>query len=102
MTPGGSCSATKQNNFVLEAAREWYLFQDLLPASIDIDDFATPELLLDELTSGARAEGKDRFFSYVTTPQADSSFLGEGEFIGFGFRTRVKRSLPDAIKDSSH
>ncbi len=103
VTPGGSCSATKQNNFVLEAAREWYLFQDLLPASVDIDDFASPELLLDELTSGARAEGKDRFFSYVTTPQADSSFLGEGEFIGFGFRTRIESDqlfIPDVFEGS--
>ncbi len=99
----GGCSASRQNSFVLSAAREWYLFPDLLPQSVDIDDFATPDQLLDALTSGARAEGKDRFFSYLTTPQADSSFLEEGEFIGFGFRTSIQSDrvlIPDVYEGS--
>lgn len=101
--PDKACSAVNQKDFVLDATRQWYLFQELLPASVDIDSYSTPALLLDELTSSARAVGKDRFFSYVTTPQADSSFLEEGKYIGFGFRTRIESDhllIPDVYEDS--
>jgi C-terminal processing protease CtpA/Prc len=100
---GGSCSVTNQKQFVLDAAREWYLFQDLLPASVSIADFATAQELLDSLTATARAQGKDRFFSFLTTRQADSSFFQEGQFIGFGFRTSVEGNrllLPDVFEAS--
>ena len=100
---GGACSVTNQKQFVLDATREWYLFQDLLPASVSIADFATPQELLDFLTATARAQGKDRFFSFLTTPQADSSFFQEGQFIGFGFRTSIQGNrllLPDVFEAS--
>lgn len=87
---GDFCSATDRKNFVLDASREWYLFPELLPATVNVDDYPDAGALLDALTATARAQGKDRFFSYVTTPAADASFLLEGEFIGFGFRTRIE------------
>ncbi len=101
--PGGSCSATRQKNFVLDVARDWYLFQELLPASVNTAGYADAGELLDDLTATARAQGKDRFFSYLTTPQADSSFLQEGQFIGFGFRTRIDTDrlwVPDVFEGS--
>ncbi len=100
---GGACSVTNQKQFVLDAAREWYLFQNLLPASVSIGDYATAQDLLDALTATARAQGKDRFFSFLTTPQADSSFFQEGQFIGFGFRTSIQGNrlfLPDVFEAS--
>ena len=105
MANGGSCSVTKQKQFVLDAAREWYLFQDLLPAPVRIADYATAQELLDALTASARTQGKDRFFSYLTTPQADSSFLREGQYIGFGFRTSISQDnshlfVPDVYEAS--
>jgi len=87
---GAACSVTNQKQFVLDATREWYLFQDLLPVSVNISSFATPQELLDSLTATARAQHKDRFFSFLTTPQADSSFFQEGQFIGFGFRSSIQ------------
>ncbi len=100
---GGSCSVTAQKQFVLDATREWYLFPELLPTSVSIANFASAQELLDALTATARAQGKDRFFSYLTTPQADSSFLQEGQFIGFGFRTKIEGNrlfLPDVFEAS--
>ena len=41
------------------------------------------------MTATARAQGKDRYFSYLTTKSAEDSLLGEGQFVGFGFRTRT-------------
>jgi len=84
-----ACAETVRKQFVLDASREWYLFDTLLPASVDLGGFATAEALLDHLTATARAQGKDRYFSYLTTKSAEILLLGEGQFVGFGFRTRV-------------
>jgi len=93
---GGSvpsaCSVSSEKNFVRDATNEWYLFPELLPAQTNPSDFATAQDLLDYMTAAARAQGKDRYFSYVTTKAADSSFLQEGQFIGFGFRVRIDGS----------
>ena len=86
---GGACAAPAQKQWVLDVARDWYLFDDLLPASVDTAQFASAQELLDHLTAIARAQNKDRFFSYLTTRAEDSSLLGEGQFTGFGFRTRT-------------
>lgn len=99
----GTCSATSQKQFVLDSAREWYLFPELLPASVSIADYATAAELLDALTASARAQGQDRYFSYLTTPQEDSSFLQEGEYIGFGFRIQIQDGrllVPEVYEDS--
>jgi len=91
--PGsGSCGADSQKAFVRDVTNDWYLFPELLPAQVNTSSYPTAQDLLDAMTATARVQGKDRFFSYVTTRQADSSFLQEGEFIGFGFRIRVDGS----------
>jgi C-terminal peptidase prc len=74
---------------VLNVTREWYLFPDLLPASVDLASYPTAADLLDALAATARAQGKDRYFSYLTTKSAENSLLGEGQFVGFGFRSRT-------------
>lgn len=84
-----SCSEGDLKQFVLAASRDWYLFPELLPATVDTASFATAAELLDHLTATARAQDKDRYFSYLTTRTEENSLLGEGEFIGFGLRTRT-------------
>ena len=86
---GGACGVDGQKTFVRDVTNDWYLFPELLPASVSLASYATAQDLLDAMTATARAQGRDRYFSYVTTRQADTSFLQEGEFIGFGFRIRV-------------
>ena len=88
-TPGG-CSDTREKRFVLDTAREWYLFDELLPAGVGAKDYATAAELLDALTAEARAAGKDRYFSYLTSRQEDDAIFQAGEFVGFGFRTRIE------------
>jgi C-terminal processing protease CtpA/Prc len=83
------CSSGAQKSFVRDATSEWYLFPELLPAQVDTSAYDTAQELLDFMTATARAQGKDRNFSYVTTRTADDTFLQQGQFIGFGFRIRV-------------
>ena len=83
------CSLTAQKQFVLEQMRDIYFWYDSLPAVVDIDDFATPEELL-EFLIGFSPNGIDRRFSFLGSAAADTQFFGEGKFAGFGFSSRFE------------
>jgi C-terminal processing protease CtpA/Prc len=84
-----ACTETARKQFTLDVARQWYLFPELLPTAVDLTQFEDAEQLLDHLTATAREQGKDRHFSYITTRAEEQALLGDGQFIGFGFRTRT-------------
>ncbi len=86
-----ACTNDGQKQFVLDNMRIWYFWNDLLPAQVDIGQFASPEDLLSFLStfSPADANGNpiDRF-SFINTAAADAQFFGEGKFEGFGFSSK--------------
>ena len=89
--PVASCSNDGQKQFVLDAMRQWYFWEDRLPASVDIGQFANPVDLLDFLTTFSPDDGTGRpvdRFSFINTAEADQQFFGEGRFEGFGFSSR--------------
>jgi C-terminal processing protease CtpA/Prc len=81
---GDPCSETAKKQFVLDSARDRYLFLDLLPASVDTSQYSTASVLMDALAATARAQNKDRFFSYITTITAEQQLLAGGTSVGFG------------------
>ncbi|MGI9225366.1 MAG: S41 family peptidase [Woeseiaceae bacterium] len=89
--PLSTCSVDGQKQFVVDAMREWYFWNDLLPANVDISQFATPDDVLEFLTTFSPDDGAgqpiDRF-SFINSAQADQAFFGEGRFEGFGFSSR--------------
>lgn len=85
----GTCGETARKQWVLDVVRDWYLYPATLPSSVDVSAYGTAEELLDALTATARAQDKDRFFSFLTTRAAENSLFGEGEFVGFGFSNRT-------------
>lgn len=78
-----TCTIDDQKSAVLGITRDWYLFQDLLPASVTPAD-DSPEALLDALTANARADGKDRGWSYLTTRSEQQALFVDGTAVGFG------------------
>lgn len=90
--PTVSCTIEGQKQFVVDAMRDWYFWNDLLPATVDISQFETPEEVLEHLMSFSPGDGNgepiDRF-SFIDSAQADQEFLGEGRFDGFGFSFRL-------------
>jgi len=86
------CSNAAQKEFVLAAMQDWYLWNDLLPANVDLDAYATPEELVTYLSSFSPDDGAgepiDRW-SRVTSAAADAAFFGEGKYEGFGFSWRL-------------
>jgi carboxyl-terminal processing protease len=89
---GSDCSSTRLKQSVLDTAREWYLFPELLPASVDIAAFDSPESVLDFITATARLQSQDRFFSYLTGIAAENAVL-QGSSAGFGFNL-VEQASP--------
>jgi C-terminal processing protease CtpA/Prc len=89
---GADCSQTRLKQSVLDSTREWYLFAELLPATIDPAQYSTAGQLLDALTATARAQSRDRFFSYVTGIAEENRLLS-GASVGFGV-TLIERSSP--------
>lgn len=90
-TGSAECTNTAQKQFVLDAMNDWYLWNNLLPGSVNIDNYATPEDLLAFLTTFSPDDGSgnpiDRF-SFINSAAADAAFFGEGQFEGFGFSSR--------------
>jgi C-terminal processing protease CtpA/Prc len=92
-----ACSADGQKQFVLDRMREWYFWNDLLPAEVDLDQFATPEELLAFLTTFSPDltpdDGIDNpvdRFSFINAAAAEQAFFGEGKFEGFGFGSKFE------------
>src|SRR4029453_15427479 len=84
-TPGtSSCSLLDRQNWAAASIREWYLFPELLPASLSPSGFTTVDDYIDALTANARAQGKDRFFTYLTSISAENAFFNSGSSAGFG------------------
>ena len=88
----GECSNDGQKQFVLDNLYAWYLWNDLLPTDLSIDDYASPEQLVAEVTTTYGPQSADGnpidLFSSVGSLQADTQFFGEGRFEGFGFSWR--------------
>jgi C-terminal processing protease CtpA/Prc len=59
---------------------------------VDPAAFATAADLLDALTAGARALGRDRYWSYLTTIQAADQLFGQGQAVGFGVSLLLRGS----------
>ncbi len=83
-TPSSRCSLAARKTWLRQQVDEWYLFPETVPASLDPAPYATLQDYLDALTEGARAQGRDRGFSYVTTVAADEQFFGDATSVGFG------------------
>jgi hypothetical protein len=78
------CSMASQKQFVLDAMRDVYFWNTLLPATVTLADFATPEELLAYLVSFQPLD----LYSFINSADADSQFFGAGQYLGFGFSYR--------------
>ena len=84
--PSSGCSLSDRQDFVRAALNEWYLFPDLLDTSVDKNNFNDVQSYIDALVAPARAQSKDRFFTYITSIQEETAFFNSGSSAGFGIR----------------
>ena len=81
-----TCSLLDRQNWAAAQIREWYLFPETLPATLDPAPYSTVESYIDALTATARTQRRDRFFTYLTSIAEENAFFGSGSSAGFGIR----------------
>ena len=86
LTAIAGCSLRDRQDWVAAQLREWYLFYDTLPASLDPTPYASVDTYLDALTATARSQGKDRYFTYLTSIKEENAYYSSGSTAGFGWR----------------
>jgi len=80
------CSLANRKAWVLDQLQEFYLFPGLLNTSVDPASFATVQDYINALVAPARAQGRDRFFTYITSIREEQELINSGSSAGFGIR----------------
>ena len=83
---GDTCSLASRQQFVRDVLDEWYLFPDLLDTSVNPANFSDIQEYIDALVAPARAQDKDRFFTYITSIREETELIENGSSAGFGIR----------------
>ena len=65
-TSTAGCSLTERQNWAASQINSNYLFPETLPANPSPSGYASVQDYIDFLTARARAQQKDRFFTYIT------------------------------------
>lgn len=81
-----TCSLSSRQNFAFSVINEHYLFPETLPASLNPEPFSTVQAYIDALVATARGQGRDRFFTFVTSIAEENAFFSSGSTAGFGVR----------------
>ena len=81
-----SCSLRDRQDWAATQLREWYLFPETLPTTISPASYTTVSDYIDALTATARAQRKDRYFTYLTSIASEDSYYASGASAGYGFR----------------
>lgn len=85
-TPVATCSLKDRQDWAAGQLREWYLFPETLPLSLDPSPYSSVDTYIDALTATARSQRRDRFFTYLTSIKAENAFINSGATAGFGVR----------------
>ncbi len=84
--PTLGCTLSERQSWTLAQLNEWYLFPSLLDTSVNAAAHATVQSYIDALVAPARAQSRDRFFTYITSIAEENAFFNSGATAGFGVR----------------
>lgn len=79
------CSVRERQDWAAAQINEWYLFPETLPAA-QTPTQSTVSEYIDALTATARAQGRDRYFTYLTSIAEENAFYASGSSAGYGIR----------------
>lgn len=80
-----ACSLRAQQDFADSVLDEWYLFPNLL-ATANPANFSDLQDYLDARVAPARAQNRDRFFTFATSIAEENALIRSGATAGFGIR----------------
>jgi len=81
-----TCSLISRQNWAKTQIDEWYLFPETVPGNLNPSAFSSVQGYIDALTATARDQGKDRFFTFITSITQEDAFFASGATAGFGIR----------------
>ena len=81
-----ACSLSARQSWVLAQLQEWYLFPSLLDTTVNPAAHSTIDSYINALVAPARAQNRDRFFTYMASIAQENAFFQQGQTAGFGIR----------------
>ncbi|HEX9953852.1 MAG TPA: S41 family peptidase [Allosphingosinicella sp.] len=81
-----ACSLRGRQDWALAQIQEHHLFPELLATNVNPDSYSDVQSYIDALVAPARAQNKDRIFTYISPLADDIAFLTTGSGAGFGMR----------------
>tara|TARA_R110002072_G_scaffold9518_34_gene46100 strand:+ start:1323 stop:2753 length:1431 start_codon:yes stop_codon:yes gene_type:complete len=85
-TANDPCSLANRQQFVRDVLDEWYLFPDLLASNVNPAAYSDLQSYIDALVAPARAQSRDRGFTYITSIKEENELINSGSSAGFGVR----------------
>lgn len=85
-----ACSLRARQGWALAQLQEWYLFPELLNSSANPASYTNVDSYVDALVAPARAQSRDRYFTYLTSITEEDAYYGPGQTAGFGIRLAVQ------------
>ncbi len=82
----GTCSISNQIDFANDVLNEWYLFPDLLDNTVDASAFNDVQSYLNARVAPARAQARDKGFTFATSIAEENALISSGSSAGFGIR----------------
>ena len=83
---GSGCSLRERQDWVFARMNEWYLFPESLAANVNPASYSSVQDYIDALVAPARAQSRDRYFTYITSIAEENAFFQSGASAGFGVR----------------
>jgi C-terminal processing protease CtpA/Prc len=81
-----ACSLRGRQDWALAQLQEWYLFPNLLDTTVSPAAHSTVQSYIDALVAPARAQNRDRYFTYLTSIAEENAYYEQGASAGFGVR----------------
>src|SRR3546814_7758149 len=65
---------------------EWYLFPNDVATNVNPASYSDVQTYIDALLEPARAQNKDRYFTYITSIAEEEAYYASGSSAGYGVR----------------
>ena len=81
-----ACSLSERQAWADAVIDEWYLFPDLIDNTVNQASFSDLQSYLNAVVAPARAQNKDRGFTFITSIEEENALINSGSSAGFGIR----------------
>ncbi|WP_447765925.1 S41 family peptidase [Sphingopyxis panaciterrae] len=96
-TPTSGCGLAARQTFAKTVIDEWYLFPGDVASGVNPASHGSVQSYIDALVAPARALGKDRYFTYITSIAEENAFFTSGSSAGFGVRMSYDQSTQRVV-----